>query len=230
MKRSNYVGWEEWVSLPELNLPALVAKTDSGAETSALHAFNIQVFGKEDNQMVRFGINPIESDERYSVFCSAKLIDQRNVTSSNGITELRYVIETKLGIGGIKRKVPITLTNRENMKYKMIIGRSALDGFQISPDKSFLQDELSFDLYKKAKNYNYRRALRIGILSLEPSNYSNLKIIEAAEENGHFCEILNTKRCYLNIESDNPEVHYDGKILPHYDVIIPRIGSSITRY
>jgi len=68
MKRSNYVGSEEWVSLPELNLPALVAKTDTGAETSALHAFNIQVFGKEDNQMVRFGINPIESDElkRYS--------------------------------------------------------------------------------------------------------------------------------------------------------------------
>ena len=183
MKKSNYVGWEEWVSLPELNLPALVAKTDTGAETSALHAFNIQVFGKEDNQMVRFGINPIESDERYSVFCSAKLIDQRNVTSSNGITELRYVIETELEIGGVKRKAPITLTNRENMKYKMIIGRSALDGFQISPDKSFLQDELSFDLYKKAKNYNYRRALRIGILSLEPNNYSNLKIIEAAEEN-----------------------------------------------
>ena len=154
MKKSNYVGWEEWVSLPELNLPALIAKTDTGAETSALHAFNIQVFGKEDNQMVRFGINPIESDERYSVFCSAKLIDQRNVTSSNGITELRYVIETELEIGGVKRKVPITLTNRENMKYKMIIGRSALDGFQISPDKSFLQDELSFDLYKKAKNYN----------------------------------------------------------------------------
>ncbi|MDA7737125.1 30S ribosomal protein S6--L-glutamate ligase [Porticoccus sp.] len=70
----------------------------------------------------------------------------------------------------------------------------------------------------------------MGILSLEPSNYSNLQIIQAAEKNGHFCEILNTKRCYLNIESDNPEVHYDGKILPHYDVIIPRIGHSITRY
>jgi ribosomal protein S6--L-glutamate ligase len=230
MKESNYVGWEEWVSLPELNLPALIAKTDTGAETSALHAFNIQIFGKENNQMVRFGINPIQSDDRYSVFCSAKLIDQRNVTSSNGITELRYVIETNLVIGGVKRKIPVTLTNRENMKYKMIIGRSALDGFNISPDKSFLQEKLTYDLYKKAKNYSYRRALRIGILSLEPQNYSNRRIIEAAEENGHFCEILNTKRCYLNIESDNPEVHYDGQILPHYDVIIPRIGPTITKY
>ena len=67
-------------------------------------------------------------------------------------------------------------------------------------------------------------------MSLEPNNYSNLKIIKAAENNGHHCEILNTKRCYLNIESDNPEVHYDGSVLPHYDVIIPRIGPSITKY
>ena len=173
--------------------------------------------------MVRFGINPIDTDDRFSVFCSAKIVDQRNVTSSNGISELRYVIETEITIGDVKKKIPITLTNRENMKYKMIIGRSALDGFQISADKSFLQDTLNYELYKKAKNDTYRRSLRIGILSLEPNNYSNKKIIEAAENNGHYCEILNTKRCYLNIESDSPEVHYDGKVLPHYDVIIPRI-------
>jgi ribosomal protein S6--L-glutamate ligase len=230
MTKNNYVGWEEWISLPELNLPALVAKTDTGADTSALHAFNIQTFGKKNNQMVRFGINPINTHERFAIFCSAKIIDQKNITSSNGLSELRYVIETEIVIGGVKKKIPITLTNRENMKYKMIIGRSALDGFQISPDKSFLQTELSYDLYKKAKNNSYRRSLRIGILSLEPSNYSNLRIIEEAEKNEHYCEILNTKRCYLNIESENPEVHYDGKVLPHYDVIIPRIGPSITKY
>tara|TARA_B100002019_G_C21247379_1_gene589141 strand:+ start:523 stop:1890 length:1368 start_codon:yes stop_codon:yes gene_type:complete len=230
IKNNNFVGWEEWVSLDELNLPALIAKTDTGAETSALHAFNIQTFGKENNQMVRFGINPIDNDDRFSIFCSARIVDQRNVTSSNGFSELRYVIETDITIGDVKRKIPITLTNRENMKYKMIIGRSALDGFQISADRSFLQKTLSYELYKKAKKNNYRRSLRIGILSLEPSNYSNKKIIEAAENNGHFCEILNTKRCYLNIEYDRPEVHYDGDILPYYDVIIPRIGPSITKY
>ena len=207
MKNNNYVGWEEWVSLPELNLPALLAKTDTGAETSALHAFNIQTFGK-NNEMVRFGINPIDTDERFSVFCSSKILDQRNVTSSNGISEMRYVIETEMTIGNVRKKIPITLTNRENMKYKMIIGRSALEGFQISADKSFLQNTLNYDLYKKAKKNEYRRSLRIGILSLEPNNYSNKKIIEAAENNGHYCEILNTKRCYLNIESENPEVHY----------------------
>ena len=111
MKINNYVGWEEWVCLPELNLPALLAKTDTGAETCALHAFNIQTFGKVNNQMVRFGINPINTGDRFSVFCSAKIIDQRNVTSSNGISELRYVIETEIKIGEVKKKIPITLTN-----------------------------------------------------------------------------------------------------------------------
>ena len=153
MKNNNYVGWEEWVSLPELNLPALLAKTDTGAETSALHAFNIQTFGK-NNEMVRFGINPIDTDERFSIFCSSKILDQRNVTSSNGISEMRYVIETEIIIGDVRKKIPITLTNRENMKYKMIIGRSALEGFQISADKSFLQNTLNYDLYKKAKKMN----------------------------------------------------------------------------
>ena len=195
MKNNNYVGWEEWVSLPELNLPALLAKTDTGAETSALHAFNIQTFGK-NNEMVRFGINPIDTDERFSVFCSSKILDQRNVTSSNGISEMRYVIETEMTIGNVRKKIPITLTNREHMKYKMIIGRSALEGFQISAEKIFLQNTLNYDLYKKAKKNGYRRSLRIGILSLEPNNYSNKKIIKAAENNGHYCEILNTKRCW----------------------------------
>mgnify|MGYP006165093619 FL=1 len=155
---NSFVGWEEWVSLPELNLPALVVKTDTGADLSALHAFNIQTFGKEDNLMVRFGINPIDTDERFSIFCSARVIDQKNITSSNGISELRYVIETEIIIGDVKKKIPVTLTNRENMKYKMIIGRSALDGFKISADKSFLQTTLNYDLYKKVKNYKHRRA------------------------------------------------------------------------
>ena len=230
MKKNNFVGWEEWVSLPELNLPAIIAKTDTGADTSALHAFNIQVFGDKKNQMVRFGVNPIVSDERFSVFCSAKVIDRVKIMSSNGISELRFVIETEITIGNVTKKIPITLTNRENMKYKMIIGRNALDGFRVSPDKSFLQKILDYNLYKLVKNYGYRRNLRIAILSMEPNNYSNLKIIKAAEKNGHYCEILNTKRCYLNIESDNPEVHYNGKVLPHYDAIIPRIGPSISRY
>ena len=225
------IGWEEWVSLPKLGLPALISKTDTGAQTSALHAFNIQPFGSEKKPKVRFGINPIEGNEQFSIYCSADVVDVRTITSSNGISELRYVIETSVVIGEVTRNIEITLTNRENMKYKMILGRSALDGFTVQPEKSFEQPLLSYDLYKNIKKQMpARRSLRIAVLTLEPNNYSTRRIVEAAEANDHVCELINTKRCYLNIQSVDPNVHYDGKALPHYDVVIPRIGSSITFY
>ena len=145
------VGWEEWVGLPGLGLPSLVSKTDTGATTSALHAFNIQPFGSEARPKVRFGINPIEDNNQFAIYCSANVSDVRMITSSNGISELRYVIETDIVIGDVKKKIEITLTNRENMKYKMILGRSALDGFTIQPEKSFQQTVLSYDLYKNIK-------------------------------------------------------------------------------
>ena len=225
------VGWEEWVSLPELGLPSLVSKTDTGATTSALHAFNIQPFGSKTRPKVRFGINPIEDNNQFAIYCSANVSDVRTVTSSNGISELRYVIETELVIGDVKKKIEITLTNRENMKYKMILGRSALDGFTVQPEKSFEQGLLSYDLYKNIKKQvPARRSLRIAILTLEPNNYSTKRLVEAAEARDHVCELINTRRCYLNIQSHKPEVHYEGEALPHYDAIIPRIGSSLTFY
>ena len=153
------VGWEEWVSLPELGLPSLVSKTDTGAATSALHAFNIQPFGSKTRPKVRFGINPIEDNNQFAIYCSANVSDVRTVTSSNGISELRYVIETELVIGDVKKKIEITLTNRENMKYKMILGRSALDGFTVQPEKSFEQGLLSYDLYKNIKKQTNKSEL-----------------------------------------------------------------------
>ncbi|MDB4244599.1 30S ribosomal protein S6--L-glutamate ligase [Gammaproteobacteria bacterium] len=225
------VGWEEWVSLPELGLPSLVSKTDTGAATSALHAFNIQPFGSKTRPKVRFGINPIEDNNQFAIYCSANVSDVRTVTSSNGMSELRYVIETELVIGDVKKKIEITLTNRENMKYKMILGRSALDGFTVQPEISFEQGFLSYDLYKNIKKQvPARRSLRIAILTIEPNNYSTKRLVEAAEARDHVCELINTRRCYLNIQSHKPEVHYEGEALPHFDAIIPRIGSSITFY
>jgi len=113
----------------------------------------------------------------------------------------------------------------------MILGRSALEGFNINAQESFIQKQLSYDLYKNFKKQSVaKRSLRIGILSVEPNNYSNQKIIESAEKHDHVCEIINTKRCYLNLKSHKPEVHYNGKELPFFDAIIPRIGSSLTFY
>ena len=228
----NTLGWQEWVALPNIGLSALLAKTDTGAATSALHAFNIQPFGSDSNPKVRFGINPINKNKSFAIYCSANVTDMREITSSNGISEIRYVIKTSIKIGDSDLKdIEVTLTNRENMKYRMILGRSALEGFNINAQESFIQKQLSYDLYKNFKKQSVaKRSLRIGILSVEPNNYSNQKIIESAEKHDHVCEIINTKRCYLNLKSHKPEVHYNGKELPFFDAIIPRIGSSLTFY
>ncbi len=228
----NTLGWQEWIALPNIGLSALLAKTDTGAATSALHAFNIQPFGSDSNPKVRFGINPINENKSYAIYCSANVTDMREITSSNGISEIRYVIKTSIKIGDSDLKdIEVTLTNRENMKYRMILGRSALEGFNINAQESFIQKQLSYDLYKNFKKQSVaKRSLRIAILSVEPDNYSNKKIIESAEKHDHVCEIINTKRCYLNLKSHKPEVHYNGKELPFFDAIIPRIGSSLTFY
>ena len=227
------LGWEEWASLSDLQLPAIKVKVDTGARTSALHAVAIEPFGSENNPQVRFIIRPDPNDSSFEVVCSAKVIDRRIVTSSNGQSENRFVIQTPISIADHSWPIEITLTNRESMNYRMLLGRSALqDDISIAPSQSFLQPELDYSAYKKLRRRKNtkRRPLRIGILTQEPKNYSNNSMIKAAETRGHVIETIATSRCYMDINSHKPEVYYDGKALPRYDAIIPRIGSRITFY
>ena len=232
MQEPMILGWEEWVCLPELALPAIKTKIDTGARTSALHAVAIEPFGSERNPQVRFIMHPNPEDPSIEVVCSAKVIDRRIVVSSNGESESRFVIESPLQIGGKVWPIHITLTNRETMGYRMLLGRSAIpEDVQITPTTSFLQPELSYDLYKKRRRKNTtKRPLRIGILTQEPYNYSNTKLIAAAEARGHVIECIETSRCYMAINNHSPAVHYDGKALPRFDAIIPRIGTRMTFY
>lgn len=225
------LGWEEWLSLPDLGLPALKAKVDTGARTSALHAFNIEKFGTAARPRVRFGINPIPERDDIEVICSADVIDQREITSSNGERESRIVIQTRVQFGDQSWPIEITLSDRKNMAYRMLLGRQAFPaGTIINPAEGFNQPELSFDLYKKSLVNAPKRPLRIAILTREPDNYSTRRLIEEAESRDHVIETIDTTRCYMNIRTTAPEVHYDGKILPRYDAVIPRIGASITSY
>ncbi len=226
------LGWAEWVALPSLGLPAIKAKIDTGARTSALHAVAVEPFGSSQNPQVRFIMHPDPDDPRIEVVCSAPVIGRRTVVSSNGESESRYVIETPITIDGETWPIEITLTNRETMGYRMLLGRSAItENIHISPSEIHLQPELSYDVYKKRRRKNLtRRPLRIGILTQEPGNYSNRKMIEAAEARGHVIECIETSRCYMAINDHAPAVHYDGAALPRYDAIIPRIGSRMTFY
>ncbi|WP_299844660.1 30S ribosomal protein S6--L-glutamate ligase [uncultured Roseovarius sp.] len=225
-------GWEEWIGLPDLGVPALRAKVDTGARTSALHAFDIETFGSNAKPKVRFTVHPIPGRDDLVIPCSAEIVDRREVTSSNGDKELRYVISSTLSVNGQSWPIEITLTNRANMTSRMLLGRRALkDHITIVATDRFLQPELSYDVYHTAKMRQAapKRALRIAVLSRE-DNYSTRRLVEEGEKRGHTVEVINTTRCYMAINALAPEVHYDGKRLPRFDAVIPRIGASITPY
>jgi ribosomal protein S6--L-glutamate ligase len=227
------LGWEEWVSLPGLGLPALKAKVDTGAKTSALHAFEIEPFGSTSQPRVRFLVHPIPGRDDLTIPCSAEIVDRREVTSSNGETELRYVIRSEITIGARSWPIELTLTDRKGMAYHMLLGRQALaEDVIVSPGDSFCQPKLSYDVYHSAEMRSVApaRALRIAVLSREEHNYSTRRLVAEGEKRGHVVEVIDTTRCYMAINALAPEVHYDGKRLPRYDAVIPRIGASITPY
>ncbi len=226
------LGWEEWASFPTLGLPAVKAKVDTGARTSALHAVSIEPFGSIDAPQVRFILHPIPDKPEVEVICSAPAVDRREVISSNGEGELRWVIETPVRIGDREWPVELTLTNRESMAYRMLLGRQAiLEDMVVNPALSDAQGELSYDLYKDfPRRRPVKRPLRIGILTREPKNYSSQRLRDAAETRGHVVEMINTARCTLAIDAADPKVYYDGQPLPVFDAIIPRIGASMTSY
>lgn len=138
-KQPEVIGWREWVGLPELGVPAIKAKVDTGARTSALHAYYVTPFEKDGKLWVRFGLHPLQQDSLTCIECEAPVKDSRLVTDSGGHSEQRFVIETSLLINGINMTIEVTLTDRENMRFRMLLGRSALKrGFLVDSGKSFL--------------------------------------------------------------------------------------------
>jgi len=132
------IGWREWLVLPELRIPAIKAKIDTGARTSALHAFFVEPFAMDGLQMVRFGVHPLQKRLDLEIICEARVSDYRSVSDSGGHREMRYVIETTMHMGGLIRTIEITLTNRDNMRFRMLLGRTAMTDIQVAPDKSYL--------------------------------------------------------------------------------------------
>ena len=130
------IGWREWLSLPELQIPGIKAKVDTGARTSALHAFFVEPFQKDGVEMVRFGVHPLRKHEEIELICTAQVKERRLVTDSGGHTEERFVIETPIKLGPHLCTIEITLTNRDTMKFRMLLGRSALQKLDFLVDSS----------------------------------------------------------------------------------------------
>lgn len=131
------IGWREWVGLPELGVAWVKAKVDTGARSSSLHAWDLKV--DEELRVVRFAVHPFQHDDAFTVPVTAELVDVRDVRSSNGDVERRPVIATRAVIGGVIAPIELSLTNRDEMGFRMLLGREALRRrFFVEPGRSFL--------------------------------------------------------------------------------------------
>lgn len=156
-KNPTIIGFREWISLPDLNLVAMKAKIDTGAKTSSLHAFEIRHVKKGGKSYVRFKVHPIQKNLEIVVSCIAPMVDRRIVTDSGGHKENRYVIHTTIQMGHEKKVIELTLSNRETMKYRMLIGREALKQYYIDPTQSYL-------LKKSTKQKVYLKDVKLGLI------------------------------------------------------------------
>lgn len=132
-------GWREWIALPELGIERIKAKVDTGARTSTLHAFALAPYQENGKDRIRFNIHPIQKDDTTLLNCEAGIFDHRWVTDSGGHRERRFVIKTPLIIGGQRWTIEMTLTNRDAMGFRMLLGRTALEEkITVDPSQSYL--------------------------------------------------------------------------------------------
>lgn len=134
------VGWREWLALPELRIRRLQCKIDTGARTSALHALDLEPFNRGGRSRIRFRLYPLHGDERTSIACTATISDLRQIRSSNGQRERRYVIVTPMILGTVQQEIEITLADRGPMRFGMLLGRQSLidGGWRVDPARAFV--------------------------------------------------------------------------------------------
>ena len=133
------MGWREWLALPELGIKAIKAKVDTGARSSALHAFDLHTFERQGKPMIRFKVHPLQRDVRHTASAEAELIELRSVRSSAGHESLRAVVLTVAEWLGHRWPIEITLTNRDTMGFRMLLGRQAIRcRFVVDPGRSYL--------------------------------------------------------------------------------------------
>jgi len=144
------IGWQEWALLPKLGIPAIKCKIDTGAKTSALHADNLETYYRHGEKYVQFVVHPLQRHKRVEVACTAKVLDERVITNSGGKKEQRLVIKTPIVLGHLTWPIEISLTNRDPMVFRMLLGRDALKHlFMIDAARALCQGKKSTQTLKK---------------------------------------------------------------------------------
>ena len=137
-KELKIIGWRERVALPNLGIKAIKAKVDTGARTSSLHAYDIETYKRDGNEYIKFKVHPDQDSSKKTVTCRSKILEYRKVKSSNGHSELRPVILTTIQLLEEEWPIEITLTNRDEMGFRMLLGRASIrNRFWVNPGKSF---------------------------------------------------------------------------------------------
>lgn len=133
------VGWREWVRLTDLGVEAIKAKIDTGARTSVLHAFAVEPFRRDSEVWVRFEVHPLQRSSAVRIACEVPIVGERAVRNSGGQVERRYIIETRLMIGTSAWPIELALANRDQMGFRMLLGRTALERRAlVEPGRSYL--------------------------------------------------------------------------------------------
>ncbi|MDY6938877.1 MAG: ATP-dependent zinc protease [Cyanobacteriota bacterium] len=134
-----FIGWREHVALPELSVDRIKVKIDTGARSSALHAFDIQEFDRDGKPWVRFNVHPLQRDDTQIIETVAPIFDRREVRNSGGTPQLRPFIRTLVQLGDRQWSIELTLTDRSLMGFRMLLGREAVrQRFLVDPGRSFL--------------------------------------------------------------------------------------------
>lgn len=147
------VGWREWVQLPTLQVPWIKCKVDTGARSSCLHAFDKKIFERDGKDWVRFSVHPLQRRSKPEILCEAPVVEYRRVRSSSGHTEKRPVIESEIIVAGRTWTIELTLSNRDEMGFRMLLGREAIKGrFLVDSGNSYYSELAPSELTKKKKS------------------------------------------------------------------------------
>ncbi len=146
------IGWREWVALPELGVKWIKAKVDTGARSSALHAFDVETFRRHGKEFVRFKVHPMQRNSKRTIVAEAEVLEYRQVRSSGGHQTRRPVILTKVELLGRSWPIELTLAARDEMGFRMLLGREAIRGHMVvDPGRSYFNGRPKMRKVKRKK-------------------------------------------------------------------------------